>query len=50
MLAQKLRKQLRDAQVGDVVLIKNETAAGEDFQRGRVFETIPGEYDSRSEV
>jgi hypothetical protein len=45
MLARKWRKQLRDAQVGDVVLNKNETAAGKDFQRGRVLEVIPGEYD-----
>ncbi len=31
-----------DTQVGDGVLIKNETAAGVEFQRGQVMEAIPG--------
>jgi hypothetical protein len=43
VLAQKWRKHHLDAQVGDVVLVKNETAAGMEFQRGRVVEAIPGE-------
>jgi hypothetical protein len=43
VLAQKWRKQHRDAQVGDVVLVKNETAAGVEYQRGRVVEAIPSE-------
>jgi hypothetical protein len=38
VLAKKWRKQHRDAQVGDVVLVKNETAAGVEYQRGRVME------------
>jgi hypothetical protein len=44
VLAQKWRKQHRDAQVGDVVLVKKETAAGVEYQRGRVMEAIPGDY------
>jgi hypothetical protein len=43
VLAQKWRKHHRDAQVGDVVLVKNETAAGVEFQRGRVVEAVHGE-------
>jgi hypothetical protein len=43
VLAQKWRKHHRDAQVGDVVLVKNETAAGVEFQRGRVVESFRGE-------
>jgi hypothetical protein len=43
VLAQKWRKQHRDAQVGDVVLVKKETAAGVEYQRGRVMEAIPSE-------
>ncbi len=42
VLAQKWRKQHRDMQVDDVVLVKNETAAGVEYQRGRVMEAIPG--------
>ncbi len=43
VLAQKWRKQHQDVQVDDVVLVKNETAAGVEYQRGRVVEAIPGE-------
>ncbi len=43
MLAQKWMKRHRDAQVGNVVLVKHETAAGVEFQRERVMETIRGE-------
>jgi hypothetical protein len=32
-----------NAHVGNVVLIKNEAAAGMDFQRGRVVKAIPRE-------
>ncbi len=43
VLVQKWRKQHRDAQVDDVVLVKNKTAAGVEYQRGRVVEAIHGE-------
>jgi hypothetical protein len=43
VLAQKWRKHHWDAQVGNVVLVKNETTAGEEFQRERVMEAIPRE-------
>jgi hypothetical protein len=33
----------QDVQVDAVVLVKNETAAGVEYQRGRVVEAIPGE-------
>jgi hypothetical protein len=39
-LAQNWRKRHCNTQVGDVVLIKNETAAGVEFQRGKVMEAI----------
>ncbi len=38
VLAQKRRKHYGDAQVGDVVLVKNEAAAGVEFQWGRAME------------
>jgi hypothetical protein len=37
VLAQKWRKYHRDARVGDVTLIKNETAASVEFKRGRMW-------------
>ncbi len=43
MLAQKWRKRHLDSHTSNVVLIKNKTAAGVEFQRVRVMEAIPGE-------
>ena len=43
VLAHKWRKQCRDAQVGDVVFFKTETAASVEYQRGRVVEAVRGE-------
>ncbi len=43
VLAKKWRRRHHDAQVSDVVLIKNKTGTGIEFQRGRVIEDIPGE-------
>jgi len=43
VLAQKWRKTHRDMMVGDLVMIKNENAAGVDYQRGRVRQTFMGE-------
>ncbi len=41
VLFQKCRKQHRDAQIDDMELIKEETAARVQFQRGRVVEALP---------
>jgi hypothetical protein len=43
VLDQKWRKRHRNAQVGDVVLIKNETVARVEFQRERAMEANPEE-------
>jgi hypothetical protein len=43
VLSHKWRKSHRDMKVDDLVLIKNENAAGVEYQRGRVKATFPGE-------
>jgi len=43
VLARRWRKTHRDLMEGDLVLIKNESAAGVDYQRGRVKQTFKGE-------
>ncbi len=40
VLAQNWRKRHCNTQVGNVVINKNETAAGVEFQRGKVMEVI----------
>ena len=42
VLAYRWRKTHRDLMEGDLVLIKNENAAGVDYQRGRVKQTFKG--------
>ncbi len=43
VLAKKWRKTHRDIQVDDLVLMKNENAAGVEYQRGRIKAVFPGE-------